>query len=247
MTLSLFSYVTAINAGLAASFVGNGGVEPYTYSVLPNGAGGSINVSTGIYTSPTVLPDSPRKQYDTIQVIDANLDVATKKILVGPPLLLFCDILQNQLGLPDGRVYIWDQKIREPKDYDLYIAVSVLSSKPFGNTNYWNGDDVQSEQSINVLDVLQIDAISRGPAAKDRKEEILMALNSNYSESQQELNSFKIGNLPTNSKFNNLSNIDGAAIPYRFQIDVNIQYFKKKIQDVPYFDTFRLPTVLVNP
>lgn len=247
MTLSLFSYVTAIGAGLTASFVGNGGVEPYVYSVLPDGAGGTIDASTGIYTSPAVLPDSPRRQYDTIQVIDDNLDIATKKILVGPPLLLFCDILQNQLGLEDGRVYIWDQKIKEPQDYDLYIAVSVLIPKVFGNSNYFDGDTLKSIQSTNSVDMLQIDAISRGPAAKDRKEEIIKALNSNYAQSQQELNSFFIGKLPANSQFTNLSKIDGAAIPYRFQISVNIQYFTKKIQDVPYFDSFPSPTILVNP
>jgi len=247
MTLSLFSYISALSINLPASFVGIGGVEPYVYEVLPNGAGGTIDASTGIYTSPAIFPSSPRHQYDIIQVTDADLNTATRRIMVGPPLLLLCEILQNQLGLADGRVYIWDQKIKEPQDYDLYIAVSTLYPKIFGNTNEWDGENQQSIQSTNSCDKIQIDAISRGPAAKNRKEEIIMAVNSNYCESQQELNSFYVGKIPVGSQFNNLSKIDGAAIPYRFQIDVNMQFFTKKVQSVPYFENFPTPALLVNP
>ncbi len=92
-----------------------------------------------------------------------------------------------------------------------------------------------------------IDAISRGPAARDQRANILMALKSQYSEQQQEFNSFNIGSLPANGNFVNLSHIDGAAIPYRFQISINMQYFVKLIQSVDYYDIFNQPTVITNP
>lgn len=246
MTLSLFSYVSAIGPGLPASFVANGGTAPYIYSVVPGGAGGSINSSTGIYASPAVVPASVNQAYDIIMVTDALSNTATQKMLVGSPLKLFCNILQNQLGLADDHIYLWNQKLTEPKDYSLYIAVSVLMSKIFGNSNYFDPNTQQSIQSVNIMDTLQIDAISRGPSARDNRADIIMALKSNYAESQQELNSFRIGTLPANSRFINLSQIDGAAIPYRFQISVNMQYFQKKIQNVPYFSSFQKPQSLVN-
>lgn len=247
MTLSLTSNVSAIGAGLFTYFLASGGTAPYVYTVVssPNAAGGTIHASSGKYISPAVLPNSVQNAYDIIQVTDSLLATITLPILVGSPLILFCDILQKQLGLANDHVYLWDQKLIEPKDYDMYVAVSVLTSKPFGNTNRFDGATNQSIQSINMLDVLQIDLLSRGPSARDKKANVLMALNSNYAEQQQEFNSFFIGKLPTN--FVNLSQIDGAAIPYRFQISVNLQYFVKLIQAVDYYDTFSEPSVLVNP
>ena len=247
MTLSLISNVSAIGANLTTYFLASGGVTPYLYSVIAGGAGGSIDSSTGQYSSPANVNSSPNFAYDTIQVTDASGATTTLKILVGTPLILLCDILQNQLGLSSDHIYLWDQKINQPQDYSLYIAVSVLHSKPFGNTRYWNGLTQQTIQSVNMLDTLQIDAISRGPAARDNRANILMALNSQYAEQQQEFNSFKIGSLPAHGNFINLSSIDGAAIPYRFQISINMQYFVKLIQSVNYYDTFNQPTVLVNP
>jgi len=246
MTLSLISNVSAIGPGLTTYFLALGGTSPYTYSVIPGGAGGSINSSTGQYSSPALASSSPNFAYDTIRVTDSLSATATLQILVGSPLILFCNILQNQLGLDNQHIYLWDQKLNEPKDYGLYIAVSILHSKPFGNTNYWNGSTQQTIQSVNMLDMLQIDAISRGPAARDNRANILIALNSQYAEQQQEFNSFFIGKLPYGANFNNLSQIDGAAIPYRFQIQVTLQYFVKLIQNADYYDTFNQPTVLVN-
>jgi len=245
MTLTLTANVSAIGAGLFTYFLASGGTAPYVYSVLPDGAGGTINSSTGKYNSPASLPDSVQNTYDTIQVIDATMATATLQILIGSPLILFCDILQKQLGLANDHIYLWDQKLIEPKDYTLYVAVSVLTSKIFGNTNSFDSNTNQSVQSVNMIDTLQIDAISRGPQARDKRANILMALNSQYAEQQQEFNSFYIGKVPTS--FINLSQIDGAAIPYRFQISVALQYFVKLRQNVEYYDTFEQPTVLTNP
>lgn len=238
MTLTLTSSVSAMGPGLSTSFLGIGGTPSYVYSVIAGGAGGSINASTGQYLAPSSLSSNPAQAYDTIQVTDATSATATQKILIAPPLMLFCDILQNQLGLANDHIYLWDQKIMQPTDSSLYIAVAVLHSTPFGNTNFFNASG-QSVQSVNMLDALTIDAISRGPAARDQRANIIMALNSNYAESQQELNSFRIGTLPAGGQFVNLSNIDGAAIPYRFQIQINLQYFVTNVQSVQYYTQFQ--------
>lgn len=246
MALELRATNTALGPGLTSSFLGVGGTAPYTYAVLAGGAGGSVNSSTGVYTAPSALDPDPKKAYDTIQVTDAAAQTVTKRILVGNVLLLFCEILQRELGLADGRVYLWDQKIMQPTDSDLYIAVGVVNAKPFANTNKFtsvDSDNANSVQSVNMMSVLSIDLISRGPAARDRQAEVLMALNSNYAEYQQALNSFFVGKLPAGSQFVNISEIDGAAIPYRFRISINVQYFVKKSSPVEFFDQFVNPTV----
>lgn len=249
MSLNLTQSLTAVVVNKTASFLGVGGSTPYAYSVLPGGAGGTINSSSGLYTAPATVSEDPSTLYDTIQVTDASLATATAQILVGTPLLLFCEILQKEMGLANGRVFLWDQKINQPTDNDLYIAVSMPMCKPFANTNSQDGSGggLNSVQSVNMMATLDVDMISRGPAARDRKEEIILAFNSNYAQQQQEGNGFYIASLPPGSKFLNLSEIDGAAIPYRYKISVNIQYSFSKTTPVQYFNTFSTVQTNTNP
>lgn len=249
MSLILTQSKTALSPNLTASFLAVSGSSPYVYSVRPGGAGGIINSSSGVYTAPATVSSDPKKLYDTIQVKDSLGAIATAQILVGTPLLLFCEIIQQEMDLEPGRVWLWDQKIFQFTDSDLYIAVSVPSCKPFGNNTGidGSGSGLESVQTINMLATLDIDAISRGPAARDRKEEIVLAFNSIYAQSQQEMNSFYIGKLPPGSRFLNLSEVDGAAIPYRYRISVNMQYTVSKIKPIQYYDTFSDAELVVDP
>jgi GGDEF domain-containing protein len=237
MPLGLTQSATAVGAGITASFLASGGTAPYTYAVLPGGAGGSID-SDGIYTAPAVVPTDPATQYDTIQVTDDDAATATAPILVGTPLLLFCEVIQREMGLSNGRVYLWDQKLNQPADSGLYIAVAVVNCKPFANVNRQSSSGTQSEQFVSMLALLDINIISRSAAARDRKEEIILALNSIYAQQQQEANSFYIAKLSPLAGFVNLSEVDGAAIPYRYKISVNIQYAYKKTSALQYFENF---------
>lgn len=247
MSLSIAQSLTAISPGITSSFLAAGGTPPYEYSVRPNGAGGSID-STGIYTPPSQVGETPQTMFDTIQVEDSSTPalIATSQILVGSPLLLFCDIIQNQLNLPQGRVYLWDTKVMQPTDSGLYIAVSVPRCKPFANNNRFDSNG-NSNQYVSMQATIDIDIISRGPAARDQKEQVILALNSYYAQSQQEANSFFIGKLPANSAFINLSGIDGAAIPYRYKISVNMLYTVSKTSAEPYFDTYQTPSIISQP
>lgn len=248
MTLTLTQSLTAVAPFITSSFLGIGGTEPYEYSVLDGGAGGTIDSSTGIYTAPAVASSNdPTMLYDTIQVTDYAAVTATAQILIGSPLLLFCDIIQQELGLATGRVYLWDQKIFQPTDSGLYVAVSVPLCKPFGNVNAYasvTDGGLNQGQSVNMFAQVDIDIISRGPDARDRKEEVILALNSTYAQQQQEANSFYIAKL--SSRFINLSQVDGAAIPYRYKVTVNMQYCFIKTSAAPYFNDTNALSVYTN-
>ena len=247
MSLSVSQTLTAVGPNITSSFGVSGGTAPYTWSVRAGGAGGSIGSSTGLYTAPAVVPTNPAQLFDTILVSDSASTplTAQAQMFVGDPLLLLCDIIQNQLGLAVGRVYLWDQKIQEPTDSGLFVAVSVLSVKIFGNTKTFDGSgsNSNSNQSVNAAATLQLDIISRDMTAVRQKEAVLMALNSDYAEQQQNANSFFIGKIPPGAQFNNLSMQDGAAIPYRFAISVVMQYFYTKTQSVGYMTPSTEPTV----
>ena len=98
---------TAVGPNITSSFGASGGTAPYVYSVLPNGAGGTINSSTGLYTAPSIVPASAAQLFDTIRATDSLGVVGSAQIMIGDPLLLFCDVLQNQLALPVGLFYLW--------------------------------------------------------------------------------------------------------------------------------------------
>lgn len=250
MSLSLTQVATACSPNLSVSFLAIGGTSPYVYSVRPSGSGGIIDPVTGVYTAPAQVAVDPLMTSDVIQVRDSLGAIATASILVGTPVMLFCDILQNQLGLDANHVFLWDQKIFKPVDFGLYIVVSVPLCKPFGNNKTYsssgNSDPLISNQYINMMATVDMDIISRGPAARDQKEQVVMALQSDYSERQQEANSFQISKLPVGSHFVNISEIDGAAIPYRYKISLGMQYTTLRTMQVPYFDVFATTQVTTN-
>lgn len=247
MALVLNQSVTAVGVNSPASFVATGGVAPYVYSVIPGGPSGTINSSTGFYKGPTTASSDPKKAYETILVTDSLGATATAQILVGTSLVLFCDIIQNGMGLSNDQIWLWEQKIFQLQDSRLYIVVSVPACEPFANINQPNPitGSFNQVQSVNMLAHLQVDIISRGPEARDRKEEVVLALNSVYSEQQQEANSFFVSRL--NYKFINLSNLDGAAIPYRYSISLQMQYMVTLTKPAPYFGTFNVPSITDDP
>ncbi len=135
--LTLIKNGSAVSPNLTLPTSGAGGVGPYTYAVLGGGAGGSIN-SSGLYTAPNATG------IDTIQVTDSTTPTpltATGNVLIGNALELLCDILQTSLGLSQGQVYLWDQKIGLGTDYKLYVVVGVLFCKPFANSNEKTRED----------------------------------------------------------------------------------------------------------
>lgn len=237
--LSIISSAQNLTPGMRLFISGAGGTAPYAYSVLDveSTAGGSID-SAGVYTAPNNIG------VDVIQVTDASGALSTLTVSVGTPLMLVCDIIQREMGLATDQVYLWDQKYNIPNDQRLYIAVGILSCKPFANSNIFDGSG-NSIQSTNFLANLSLDIFSRGPDARDRKEEVIMSLNSFYAQSQQDANSFFIGKI--SNSFVNLSQEEGAAILYRFNIGVNIQYMVTKTKPVPYYDTFQGASVVVEP
>lgn len=238
--MRLIPATNAMKVSLRQQFQALEGVAPYTYAVLPGGAGGLINASTGMYTAPLVA--SPRP--DIIEATDANGTKAQAVVNVLTPLGLLADIIRQYMGLASNRVWIYDQEINEPKGVnDLYVILGVVTSKPFGFSGRRNG--VEFVSSVNVSDMVSVDIKSKNTDALYRKEEVLMALTSQYAQQQYARNSFKAG--PLSTSFVNLSNLDGAAIPYRFNISINLQYSVVKGKVASYYDQFEQPEVITDP
>lgn len=236
---TVLSNVTAIGIGIKSPFVGTGGTGPYTYAVLPGGAGGTIDAN-GLYTAPNVVGT------DTIEATDALNAKGTKSIAVLHPMGLLCDIIQTEMNLSDDQVYLYNQTFRIPPDNRLYIAIGIGNIKPFSNVIRADssGSGIDGVQYANFKSNHEINIMSSTEEAIFRKEELMMAFVSYYSKNQQAANSFHVAPLP--DQFNNLSEVEGEKIPYRFNINVNMQYAIKKIKASAYYDTINEPNVITN-
>jgi len=247
MSIVIGQSAYAVGPGIKASFLASGGTGPYVYSLSTvNAAGGSINSSSGAYTAPAVWNENPKNTYDTIIATDSLGATAEVRIEVGNAIKLFMEIIRREMGLAEDRVRLYQQKIFEPSDDGLWIAVMVSRAKAFGNSNKFNPATQKSDQYVSMQASLEVSVYSRSTAALWRKEDVLIALASDYSKYQQNANSFSIGTLPAGGHMTNLGVIDGAAIPYNFRIPINIQYAYPKRSDVPYFDEFQQTQIITD-
>jgi hypothetical protein len=158
------------------------------------------------------------------------------------------EILQRVMALPDGRVYLYNQKILQPNDSDLYIAVRVENSDVFGNINRAaeDGSGMKTDQAVSMIDTVSFDLISRSTAALKRRPEFSRVWASNYSQFQQNLNGFLIGRDPIRP-FMMVPDLDGSAIPYRFRVSYLVQYAEKASAPTAFYDTFDAPEITTNP
>ena len=139
------------------------------------------------------------------------------------------------MELAPGSVYLRNEKINQTKMQDFNITVGFMGQKQIGSTT--RCVDGIEEVALTMTGSVVIEIYGRTFLVVERKEEILMALCSSLSKETQTAKGFLIAQIP--SSFNDISQIDGAAIPYRFQATFNVQFIKTKQKSVDYYTTIR--------
>src|SRR4030042_2538711 len=105
---------------------------------------------------------------------------------------LICNIIQNEMDTPAGRIMVKTQNWTPPSDNSYYITVGIRSQKIVSSTNKYNYATDQEDKAVLTYTTLDINITSKNREAIERKEEIVMALTSPYSQQQQELYHMKI-------------------------------------------------------
>ena len=237
MPLSLSTVSPYSSAGGFVKFEATGGTAPYTYSLVAGGDGGSIN-SSGLYTAPNLIV----KGFQIIRVTDATTATANFTLNFFNHLQIIADIIKTKLALENDQVYIYNQKFNIPKDNRMYIAVKLGNQRVFGTSSQYLG--TQEVTSINMQATITLDIMSRTLEALNRKEEVFLALVSQRSIQVQNQNHFRIAQVP--STFNDLSQLEGAAIPFRFNVSFNILYAKRILANVEYYNEFPDLDIITN-
>ena len=213
--------------GAVLDLFASGGVEPYAFTVLSGGVGGTVS-GDGVYSAPF-----SKVGMDTIQVEDSLGDKATLQVFVGTALHLVADIVRKFMGLGDQYVYIMNQKIVPVTDDKVRIAVSSLAPKSFGTSKGYEGND--EVISTSILLPVDITIYSKTTEAMIRKEEVIAALQSDYSQRQQSFNAFSIGRLPF--AMATIGNVEGASIPFAYNLSFNVKYTSTIKRNTSFFDS----------
>lgn len=110
------------------------------------------------------------------------------------------DILISEMELKDSQVRFTNQKFNIPTKGLLIVLSYVGPSKSISNMNEWENDGAEGlieVQSVTMLHLVQIDILGYGYDVRTRKEEMILALRSVFSQQQQELYQMQIARMPS--------------------------------------------------
>lgn len=170
------------------------------------------------------------------------------------------DILNAEMNMPPDSVWLRQQNKTIKGDNGLYIAVGLVSAQTIGNVTEMDTFDIEGAFDVNSFDELsfqegevgiyevnrvqqqeaiQIDIMSSADSnlAMLRNWEVIAALQSFYSQQQQEANNFKIFRIPRS--FVDTSSAEGGSMLQRFTITIMafVWYSKQKAFG-DYYDDF---------
>ena len=157
--------------------------------------------------------------------------------------LILADIIKNEMSLQDGQIYIYNQDFKLPSTNGLFVVIQQESSElGASNTKTIVVDNVLKENTYQLVkEEYAINIMSQNAEARQRKEEVLLALVSTYSQQKQDLYQIKIAQSPTS--FVNVSELEGGSMLNRFVINISVLSWYQKTKTIPYYDQFSQSTI----
>lgn len=157
------------------------------------------------------------------------------------PDLFLADILVHDMVLDPVRVVVYDENYEPPKDSGIYIIIMTAETKIIGSASIFDPATGTETPGVSCCQKLLVNITSKDRSALQRKEEIVMALTSSYSQSQQEAQQVR---LSREGDIADLSFIEGSSALHRYQVPVKIFYNKTKTVGVDVIDGFPDPQIV---
>jgi hypothetical protein len=152
---------------------------------------------------------------------------------------IIADVITAQLGLVAGQIMLTNQKWIIPETQGLYVAISYVSGKVIGNTNYSipTSGGMQENQELVMLYQIQIDLMSYDDSARVMKELAYMGLLSVASQQIQETYNVQIARDP--QPFQDVSMLEESGRLNRYTTLIAMtQLITNTNANVPYFSDF---------
>lgn len=147
------------------------------------------------------------------------------------------DIIRTEMGLNQQNIWIHSQNRKiPPQSQELYVTVGCVDFLPISSKSRYDSETDDEIQTVYGRASVQIDILSRSLEARQRRAELLMALNSFYSKEIQDKHQFRIFELP--QTFTNTSGLEGGSEINRFSLIIRAMISQDKIKSTSYYDTF---------
>ena len=162
-------------------------------------------------------------------------------------IVVLVNLIREELSLAADQVVVYNQAWAIPPDERMYVVVEFRNGEPYAQSKTYRPTDTDliSVQTQNVREDYTIRLYCSGPESRQRKQEILFALNSDRAERYMELYNFKFANLPVS--FQDVSAVEATARLNRYDLDFNLLVSYKQERSTLYYDTFQTSTLLINP
>lgn len=146
-------------------------------------------------------------------------------------------LLDKQLNMPQGRVWAYNSEVFMPKDTGLFIVLYIANRRVIGNNMRYKPTEngLQTVQKMNVQENIVIACISKDTSARDRAQEVLFALNSDYAQQLQEKYHMHFS---TTGEMIDMSELEGTAMINRTDIRISVLKGYDKVENVEFYDKF---------
>lgn len=157
------------------------------------------------------------------------------------PIDFLWQILTNAFSdIQPERVMIWNNKSSIPNDDGLFLLIEFAGTKVIANSIQEQEDDDDEDvlnevQTLTTQETYNIEIMSRDLSALRRKEEVIMALRSTYSQNIQTENGIMIAKI---ANLIDLSGLEASARLFRFQCAVTLHASYTKQNEIDYYNTF---------
>ena len=150
-------------------------------------------------------------------------------------------ILDEEMNMPKNRVWAYNADVDLPKDSKLFIVLHYGQRKPISNTiKYKNTPDgLEEVQSMNVCEDVIVSLLSRNTEARDRAQEVHMAMNSTFARNLQAKENIHISIL---GDVWDASFLEATSRINRFDCKIRVFKSYEKIKAVDYYDKYKFQT-----
>ena len=164
------------------------------------------------------------------------------------PIKVAARAVQQELGLTIGQIMLGNENWEIPDGTGLYVSLLYGTETVIGSCNY-NGVDAggnfQEIQDVIMLHGVDIDIMSFDDSARLRKEEVVMALQSVYTQGLMETYQMRLATTP--GSFMLVSDLEPAKQLNRFRLGITINALHRKTITAQYFDTITPVALVENP
>lgn len=202
------------------------GVAPFTWEVIRGDGSVSTVGDLVFYKSPNTFSGS-----STIRCTDSNGQQFTKEISHGSALMVVLDVIRKELNLDSDQIHLAFQKNNIANNKKPYI-IGRINPTPYANNRYDKED--QTGQVAMINGVVTIDILGFTNEVHFLAPRIIMAINSRYSERQQEINAIKIYKIP--NSMNDISMAEGPSGMIRYNMTFNLNYSEISLNQDEYFE-----------